>query len=79
MDTFAKGLIVADQLLQDKALESFVEERYASYNEGIGKDIVQNKVGFEELTAYALKHDKVVNKSGRQEMLEDIVNRYIYS
>jgi xylose isomerase len=79
MDTFARGLIVADKLLQDKALESFVEERYASYNVGIGKDIVEAKVGFEELTVYALKHDKVINKSGRQELLEDKLNQYIYT
>ena len=79
MDTFARGLIIADKLLQDKVLESFIEERYASYNEGIGKDIVENKVGFEELTAYALKHDKIVNKSGKQELLEDKINRYIYT
>ena len=79
MDTFARGLIIADRLLQDRVLESFIEERYASYNEGIGKDIVENKVGFEELTAYALKHDKIVNKSGRQELLEDRINQYIYT
>lgn len=79
MDTFAKGLLVADRLLQDKAVESFVEDRYASYNSGIGKKIVEGSTNFEELAAYALEHDQIVNHSGRQEMLEDIVNRYIYA
>jgi xylose isomerase len=79
MDTFAKGLLVAEKLLRDGALESFVEERYASYKEGIGKKIVDNATDFEELAEYALHHDQIVNQSGRQEMLEDIVNRYIYS
>jgi xylose isomerase len=79
MDTFAKGLLVADALLREKALVSFVDERYASYQTGIGKKIVENKTDFEELAQYALGHDQIQNQSGRQEMLEDIVNRYIYS
>jgi len=78
MDTFAKGLLVADKLLSDGVLENFVADRYASYNDGIGKKIVDGTVDFEELAAYALTHDKIVNKSGRQELLEDVVNRYIY-
>lgn len=79
MDTFAKGLLVADKLLSDGVLENFVADRYASYNDGIGKKIVEGSVDFETLAEYALTHDKIVNKSGRQELLEDIVNRYIYS
>ncbi|MCG8541851.1 MAG: xylose isomerase [Clostridia bacterium] len=79
MDAFAKGLIVADKLMEDRVLENFIEDRYSSYRVGIGRDIVEDKVDFEQLTAYALEHDKIKNKSGRQEMLEDIVNRYIYS
>jgi Xylose isomerase len=79
MDTMAKGLLVADRLLNDRALESFVDQRYASYNDGIGRKIVENATNFDELAEYALEHDQIVNYSGRQEMLEDIVNRYIYN
>lgn len=78
MDTFAKGLLVADKLLTDGVLENFVTSRYASYTVGIGKKIVEGATSFEELAEYALKHDNIVLESGRQEMLEDIVNRYIY-
>ena len=46
-------------------------------HEGIGKDIVEGKVGFKELEAYALKNGVTPNKSGRQEMLESILNQYI--
>jgi xylose isomerase len=79
MDTFAKGLIVADKLLSDKAIESFVEDRYSSYTEGIGKEIVEGTTDFEALAAYALEKGNVSVKSGRQEMLEGIINRYIYT
>ena len=79
MDTFAKGLKVAYKLLQDGVLEDFVAKRYASFTEGIGKEIVQGNVGFKELEAYALKQAPIVNVSGRQEWLETVVNQYIYN
>lgn len=79
MDTFAKGLKVAYRLQQDGVLKDFVEKRYASFNEGIGKDIVEGKVGFKELEAYALKQAPIVNISGKQEWLETVVNQYIYN
>lgn len=78
MDTFAKGLLVADKLLSDGILEDFVAKRYSSYTTGIGKEIVEGATDLEKLAAYAREHDRIKNSSGRQEMLEDIVNRYIY-
>lgn len=77
MDTFARGLKVAAKLIEDRVFEDFKEQRYASYREGIGKDIVDGKVGFAELEAYALEHGVAKNSSGRQEMLEMILNQYI--
>lgn len=77
MDTFARGLKVAHRLLEDRVLEDFIAERYKSYTEGIGKEIVEGKVGFTELAEYALDNDQISNKSGRQELLETIVNQYI--
>jgi xylose isomerase len=78
MDAFAKGLKVAHKLLEGGELEKFIAERYSSFTEGIGKDIVDRKVGFKELEAYALENDQIVNKSGRQELLENILNQYIF-
>ncbi|MEJ6951218.1 xylose isomerase [Natronospora cellulosivora (SeqCode)] len=77
MDAFARGLKVADKLLKDKVLEDFIANRYKSYTEGIGKEIVDGKVGFKELADYALENDKIVNASGKQEMLEALLNQYI--
>lgn len=78
MDTFAKGLKAANNLLEAGELEKFVENRYESFKQGIGKDIVENKVGFKELEAYALEQATIKNKSGRQELLESTLNKYIY-
>jgi len=79
MDTFAKGLRIASKLYEDKVLENFIKERYSSYDSGIGKSIDDKKTSFEELEKYALAHDNIVNTSGRQEMLEAILNQYIYN
>lgn len=78
MDTFAKGLKVAAKLLEDKVFENFIAKKYESYTKGIGKDIVEGKVGLKELSDYALKNGEIKNQSGRQEMLENTLNTYIY-
>ncbi|MVX63330.1 xylose isomerase [Clostridium chromiireducens] len=78
MDTFAKGLRVAHKLLENGDLENFVKDRYSSFTQGIGKEIIEGKVGFKELEAYALNNNAIANKSGRQELLESIVNQYIF-
>ena len=77
MDTFAKGLKVAYRMIEDGKLDKFVDGRYSSYSTGMGKDIVSGKAGFKELEKYALDNT-IVNTSGRQEMLEAILNKYIY-
>lgn len=77
IDTFARGLIIAHSLLQNDELEDFVSKRYASYSVGIGKRILEGEIGFRELEQYAQKQCAIQNSSGRQEMLEGILNRYI--
>ena len=78
MDTFAKGLKIAYRLYEDKVFEDFIDKRYESYKTGIGKDIIDGKVGFEELSKYAETLTEVKNNSGRQEMLESKLNQYIF-
>jgi xylose isomerase len=78
MDAFAHGLKIAAAIRKDGVLREFVRERYASWDEGIGTQIESGKAKFEELEAYMLKKgDADRNTSGRQELLENIVNRYL--
>lgn len=77
MDSFAIGTKVAQKMIEDRALESFIEERYSSYTQGIGLDIVEGRADFHTLEQHALGLDKVENKSGRQENLKAILNQYI--
>ncbi len=77
MDAYAKGLRAAHALLESGEVEQFVKNRYRSYDSGIGKKIVDGAVGFRELEEYALAQRTISNESGRQEMLEGILNRYL--
>ncbi len=81
MDTFALGLRIAIKMIEDGRIDKFVEDRYSSWNTGIGKDIIDGKVGFEELEKYALEKGEVTDSlgSGRQEMLESIMNNIMFS
>jgi xylose isomerase len=77
MDIFARGLLIADQIIQDKVLDNFLEERYESYQSGIGLELMNGNIGYEELDAWIRNQDPPTLKSGRQEMLENIINSYI--
>jgi xylose isomerase len=81
MDTFALGLRIAQKIIDDGRIDKFVADRYASWNTGIGKDIIDGKVGFAELEKYALEKGEVTDSlgSGRQEMLESIMNNIMFS
>src|SRR5699024_8168406 len=65
MDSFAVGLKVAYQLIEDGVLEQIVEERYQSYTTGIGLAIVEGKTDFHKLEEYALGLHQIDNPSGK--------------
>jgi xylose isomerase len=77
MDAFARGLKTAAAIIEGGEIDDFIMNRYKSYSSGIGADIIKGKVGFEELAAYARTLNEVKLESGRQEMLESVLNRYI--
>jgi xylose isomerase len=78
MDAFARGLKIAAAIRADGVLDEFVRNRYSSYDGGIGKRIESGAATFAELETYMLeKGDAAPNSSGRQEMLENLINRYI--
>ena len=77
MDAFARGLVVAARLQQDGVLESFIEDRYASYDGDLGARIESGRATLKELEDYVLKHGEPKRRSGRQEMLENILNQYL--
>ena len=81
MDAFALGYRAALKLLEDGRIEKFTADRYSSWKSGIGADIISGKADMAALEKYALEKGEVVSSlsSGRQEMLESIVNNVIFN
>ncbi len=77
MDTFARGLIIAHQIIEDKQISNFIEERYGSFSSGIGAKILSKQTGLEEIEKWVIEQPAPTLQSGRQEMLENIINSYI--
>ena len=78
MDAFARGLKAAAAIRKDGRLAEFVEQRYRSWDSGIGAQIEAGKASFKDLEAYILKKGEAApNESGRQEYLENLINEFI--
>lgn len=78
MDAFARGLKIAAAIRADGGLENFLDERYGSWNTGMGADIEAGKHDFNSLSTYMLKKgESDANSSGRQEYLENYINRFV--
>ena len=78
MDAFARGLRIAADIRKDGVIGQFVSNRYRSWDSGIGSEIEAGKTSLESLEKYMLeKGEATANESGRQEMLENIFNRYL--
>jgi xylose isomerase len=78
MDTYALAFKTARRIIADGQMGGFVADRYSSYDSGFGKDIENGKVGFRELEKLVLtKLGEPKLRSGRQEYLENLLNRYL--
>lgn len=78
MDAFARGLKIAAAIRADGVLNDFVKQRYSTYDNGMGRRIEAGTVSLNELDAYIQETTSLAaNTSGRQEMLENLINRYI--
>jgi xylose isomerase len=77
MDAFARALIIADNILQKSDYRKIREDRYASFDTGKGKEFENGKLSLEDLRNFAIDHGEPKTKSGKQEYLENIINRFI--
>ena len=77
MDTFARSLIIADNILQKSPYKKIRQERYASFDSGKGKEFEDGKLKLEDLRDFALSNGEPKQLSGKQEWLENIINQYI--
>ena len=76
MDTFARAL-VADKILNESDYLKMKKKRYESFDKGKGKDYEKGKLTLEDLREIASKSGEPAVRSGKQELLEQLLNMYI--
>ena len=76
-DTFARGLIVADKILNDSNFSSTINKRYSSFDSGNGKKFENGNLSLEDLFKIAKNSKNIEKISGKTEFLENIINNYI--
>lgn len=77
MDTLARGLIIANDILQKSDFLKFRKQRYVSFEAGNGKAFEKGDLDLESLTALAAELGEPKQISGKQEYLESLINRYL--
>ena len=78
MDAFARGLKIAAAIRADGKLDAMLSQRYSSWDSGVGAEVEAGNHTLETLEAYMLDKGEISpNQSGRQELLENLVNMYL--
>ena len=76
-DTFARSLLIADKLLSNSQIPEMLAKRYSTFDKGNGKLFEQGKLNLVDLFKIAYKTEKYSLKSGKQELIENIVFNHI--
>ncbi len=77
MDTLARGLIIANDILEKSDYLTMKNERYASFSAGDGQAFEKGELGLKELAKLAADIGEPKQISGKQELLESLINQYI--
>jgi len=77
MDVFARALVIADKILNESDYLSLLKNRYASFDGGKGAEFENGKLTLEDLRSLAKEVGEPERISGKQEMLEQLINWYI--
>ena len=76
-DTFARALLIANNLLTDSPYKDFISKRYESFDTGFGRDFEKGKIELQDLYEIAKKNGELKLKSVKQEFLENLLFNYI--
>lgn len=77
MDIFARALMLADKILRESDVETMRKNRYASFGTSKGKEYQDGKLSLLDLYKIAEENGEPTLASGRQELYENIINRFI--
>jgi xylose isomerase len=78
IDTFARGLLIAHEILEKSPLVAFRRKRYASFDKGHGRAFAAGELTLEDLRSHAARNGEPKQISGKQEWVENIINDYIF-
>ncbi|TVR14366.1 MAG: xylose isomerase, partial [Balneolaceae bacterium] len=77
MDTFARGLLIAEKIIQSEEYKTLRYGRYSSFDDGAGVEFEKGNLSLEALRKLAIEAGKPEIISGKQERLENLINRFI--
>lgn len=77
MDTFARALLIAADILENSDYLNLRRQRYATYDQGDGKLFESGKLSLQNLHDLALTQKEPETKSGKQELFEALINQYL--
>lgn len=77
MDAFARGMLIASDILENSAYLDLRKQRYASFDAGKGKEFEDGKLTLEDLRSLAINNGEPKQTSGKQELYENILNEFI--
>jgi xylose isomerase len=77
MDVFARALLAAQEILENSEYRKLLSDRYASFDTAEGQDFESGKLKLKDLRSIALREGEPKQRSGRQEMFENLLNRYV--
>ena len=78
MDCCARGLKAAAAMIEDRPLIDFVENRYAGWSDALAEEVSADAASLADIRTIVKERD--INPkpvTGRQEHLENVVNRYV--
>ena len=77
VDTFARGLLVAEAILSNSKFNELRKNRYSSFDKGMGKDFENGLLSLADLYNFSKDNDNLKSISGKQELYESIINQYL--
>lgn len=77
MDTYARALRIAAKIREEGTLPGMIKERYSSFDSGFGKKVEEGTATLEDCEKYIQENGEPEQRSGKQELYEMILNRYV--
>ncbi|MDG2448043.1 MAG: xylose isomerase, partial [Saprospiraceae bacterium] len=77
MDAFARAMLIAERILEESDYKKIRKSRYSTFDNGSGAEFEKGNLSLNDLSkiAHSSSHPSLI--SGKQEMLEYLINQYI--